>query len=261
MEIGQINNSQIIQNQQLDSSGLNLVSKTKKNIIEKNDSLDALSLNLSPNATKSQRSSFLQDIEQVNEALAISQIAINGLEKQSSVLTNIKKALTQTSTDNATEVKTVDIKQFLQQFSNIGADTKYNNQSLLSQDNEDTQITINLNENSLDVTKPDTTKITSELDKLLNKPLLSKDEVNNLMNTVDSGLQKLQDFLKNFSQIKDKSIDVAKDITAKQQNDNANFGKESSDFSKTNLTSQMGYLLASQANANQASNIKLLAAV
>ena len=37
-----------------------------------------------------------------------------------------------------------------------------------------------------------------------------------------------------------------------------NFGKESSDFSKTNINSNLGYLAASQANIVQAQSVRLL---
>lgn len=271
MELNQINNSQIVQNQQLEQTSLNQLSKTKKNIIQESDSSDALSLNLSTNATKPQRSSYASEITKLNDGLAISQIATNGLEKQGELLNQVKdllnKKVSQTMDEiQKSELKT-DIKSFLDSFNAISSDTKYQGQNLLKQDYEDQKVELNIGNDAYSIMVPDTSKIGAELASLTQKNTFTPQDTETLKTQVDDASSKIKSFLEDFSIVKDNVLESAKEtlnldansIKNNQKSQEVNFGRESNDFTKTNLTSQMGYLLASQANANQESNIKLLA--
>ena len=80
------------------------------------------------------------------------------------------------------------------------------------------------------------------------------------------GINQLQSIYDQFTEFGNK-LEYSARETIKEQvnlyNENKtnldkNFGKESSDFSKTNVNSNLGYLVASQANIVQAQSVRLL---
>ena len=86
------------------------------------------------------------------------------------------------------------------------------------------------------------------------------------MNKVSSSANQLKNTYDDFTEFGNKLESSARETIKTQidlYNDNKynkdkNFGKESSDFSKTNINANLGYLAASQANIVQEQSVRLL---
>ena len=108
--------------------------------------------------------------------------------------------------------------------------------------------------------------IRSILTCINNSDLNNSLNVNNSMDKVASSSSKLQNIYDQFTDFGNKLEESARDSIKEQIdlfnqnkiNKDRNFGKESSDFSKTNVNANAGYLAASQANIVQEQSVRLL---
>ena len=255
VEIDQISNSQI---NQLQPSQLNdrtrLDVAGAEGVTSKDNSKDALLVDISKSVREA-RSSYAQNLEQSTTILASAQIAQKSLQTQEEMLTKMQDAVSvfqagQKSNTNLNDFKNK-IYELSQNFQTSNDLAVYENENIIS-----TQI-------SSQIAKPSdiVSQISSDVAKLK-----IDDDVSKINTQINSGLELVGDYKKVFEQIQDDAVAMAKDVIESQktleqdtQKANAkNFGKESSDFGKNNILSQVGYFLASQANANQDANIKLL---
>lgn len=251
MELNQVGSTGLIQNTQLEQTSA--IGQTSKNNKVKNNesSFDSLSLDLS-NANKSSRSTYANKLGEINDAFAISQIAINALDKQQNILNDIQKNMQINTQESAKATQ-----QLLVQFNEIADNTKYKNQSLLQNTYDNKQISASLGENSIQFNVPNTPQIVNDIISTVNNG-------GDLNQTLNNAQEQLQSYKSQFSELASSAIDASNSVQIKENEQQStakalNFGKESNDFNKTNLVAQMGYLLASQANTNQEMSIKLLA--
>ncbi|PLY11353.1 MAG: hypothetical protein C0626_01945 [Arcobacter sp.] len=101
---------------------------------------------------------------------------------------------------------------------------------------------------------------------LQSNSLSSSEDVTSALGNVDEALKKSRTFSEDFSQMNNEMKQVARGTLNEQINllkDNTslkdmNFGSDFSDFSKTNITTQLGNLAASQAHIIQEQTSKLL---
>jgi flagellin len=114
---------------------------------------------------------------------------------------------------------------------------------------------------------PNTTKISDDLiTSFRQTDITNPESLNQLSNAFKEGATSVNNTIKEFQSVEKSLQEVAKDtieeqmntLNAKATSNNINFGKESLDFSKTNVTSQLGYLVSSQANTLQAQGVRLL---
>jgi flagellin len=215
------------------------------------------------------RNTLSLTLKTLNEGIATSKIAQNALQKQAEVLDVLSSKLDEKNINNLSEDQQNEIKKAivvsLQNFNEIAQDTKFNNNNLLNQDEK--YLNIATNNASFSIEMPNTTKISDNLITAfrgtnLNDPT----SIDDLINQFKSSSTSISNTAKEFQNIEKNLQQVARDtieeqmsaLTTKAANNNINFGKEVLDFSKTNITSQLGFLVSSQANTAQAQSVRLL---
>ncbi len=227
------------------------------------------SLNLSINEYNKKRDELSINVQSLNDGIAITKIAQNSIQKQQDYLSNIQDKLQNLDNfNNKNEIKQ-SINEDLRSFNQVAYETKFKKESLLSIDYYDDKATIDINTKNANFSleKPNTPTYANEIFELGNNSDLNKPEaVIELQNKVQSSSNQLKNTYEEFTEFGNRLEYNARE-TIKEQvdlyNDNKinkdkNFGKDSSDFSKTNVNANAGYLAASQANIVQEQSVRLL---
>lgn len=261
MDINAINNNVI--------SGLNSNSSLQLNKTQTNkiDNFQNESLNLSISNYNIQRSEFSQNIQSLNDGIAISNISMNSIEKQQNYLNTIQDKLQNSENlENKNDIRK-SINEDLVAFNQLAYDTKYKNENLLVTQKEDNNsITIDTNSQTFSMEKTNTAEFANTIfDVVNNKDLNIDTNLENAKNTVSSSMEKLENTFNQFDNFSNQLKNSAKEDISKQfelynekSTENINFGKEANDFSKTNINANVGYLAAAQANIVQEQSVRLL---
>jgi flagellin len=223
------------------------------------------------NALGAQKSELSQSIENMNSGIAMSNIAQDGISKQKEILENIKietlKAMNGTTSQEGREVIAKQISKYIDQYESIASSTSYNDTSLLKTDgSSEDDISIADGSSNIDMEKADTTSISDGLRTFLNDFPTNSSSMQNMMTAIDQGITKLATYASDFGSAANAMESSAKNSilteveTAKAQSTilDIDYSKEVSDFSKTNIMTQIGYLMQTQANAQQQRNIDIL---
>jgi flagellin len=268
MDVNSINNNISNLNQ---SSQLQIDKSHETKQVEKVDNEGASSLSI--NEYNKKRDELSLNVQSLNNGIAISSIATNSIEKQQSFLNNIQNELQNVkSEDNKLQDKN-DIKQVinenLKNFNQVAYETKYKSENLLSLDNYDEKKSININTDNANfsIEKINTPDFANQIFETINGlDLNDPSQVDLAISKIESSTNQLQNISDKFTEFGNKVEESARE-TIKEQvdlyNDNKvnkdkNFGKESVDFSKNNISANLGYLAASQANIVQAQSVRLL---
>ena len=208
-------------------------------------------------------------VQSLNDGIAISKIAQNSIEKQQSYLSNIQTKLENiNSYENKNDIKQ-SLNEDLRNFNQTAYETKYKQENILANNyyDDSNSIDISTNKANFSVEKPNTPTFANDIFELANASDLNDPQaVKDLTNKVQTSSNQLQNTYEQFTEFGNK-LEYSARETIKEQvnlyNENKtsldkNFGKESSDFSKTNVNSNLGYLVASQANIVQAQSVRLL---
>jgi|GEM_PF-692505 len=258
-------------------SALNDISSSNQSIgrtsssSEVSNEKDSLRLNIAEyNKRRDELSASLQTF---TKGIGVSVVAQNGLGNQIENLKNIQTSLTDIR-DNNIEVDDKnslknDMNKELLSFRNEAFNTKYNNEKLLALDEyeERPSIIIDAKEAHYNVGKPNTPVLATDIAQTLSSSDLNNpDSLLNVIEKVDSGIKTMENIKSQFSELEDQLKQNAKDSIQEQislsnenkKNKQTNFGKESNDFTKSNVMANMGYLAASQANIVQEQSVRLL---
>lgn len=219
--------------------------------------------------TQGDKNTLSLTLKTLNEGIASSKIAQDALQKQAEVLNTLTQKLDEKENNLITQDEQNELKKeivmSLQNFNEIAQNTKFNNNSLLNQDEQ--YLNIVTNNASFSIEMPNTTKISDGLITSFRETDLSNPQsLNQLSNafkesitTVNNSAKELQSVEKSLQTVaKDTIQDQLKELESKAVSNNINFGQEMLDFSKTNVTSQLGFLVSSQANTVQAQSVRLL---
>ena len=230
-------------------------------------------LELSISSYNQQRDELSINVQSLNEGIAISKIAENGIEKQQEVLNKIKEELKSLASGdivlNDNNDKKQDINNFLKDFNQSAYETKFNNENLLSVDYYDDakNIEIITKDETLTIAKANTPQIANDIFDTLNTSNLNKPEdIQRNLDKIETSSNQLQNISDEFTSFGNRLESSALENLREQTdlyNTNANtkqndFGKDSSDFSKSNVNANLGYLAASQANIVQEQSVRLL---
>ena len=267
MDVNSINNSlnslnNNVQNQQISKSN-------QTSQVENKDEF----LKLSINEYNQRRDELSISLQTYNNAIGISRTAVNGLGTQENILKNIQDQLTKvaqvdTNTFDRNNVKN-DINSQLINFREEAFYTRYKNESLLSVDEYTNNETINVstNENYFSIQRPNTPEISTQIGQEISKSDFNNtQDLQSTIQVVSSGINQLEEYQSEFTKFENELITNAK-VTIQEQvdlsnqnrvNNNINFPKEVTDFSKSNINANAGYLAASQANIVQSQSIRLL---
>ncbi|RXJ84743.1 hypothetical protein [Arcobacter cloacae] len=265
MDVNAINNNNI-SSLNTSVSSLQLEKNSSKSRVE-NSEKEALNLSIS-NYNK-QRDELSLNVQSLNDGIAITKIAQNSIEKQQDYLKNIQNKLENINNlENKNDIKQ-SINEDLRAFNQIAYETKYQKENLLVNNYNDEKNSIDINTSfvNFSMEKPNTASFANGIFESVNNSDLNNPlNVNNSLEKVASSSLKLQNIYDQFTDFGNKLEESARDSIKEQIdlfnqnkiNKDKNFGKESSDFSKTNVNANAGYLAASQANIVQEQSVRLL---
>ena len=232
-----------------------------------NNNKDALNVNI--NEYNKKRDELSLSVQSLNNGIGMTNVAQNAIEKQQNNLTNIQDKLEIIDTyENKNDIKQ-SINDELRSFNQTAYETKYNKESLLTLDYYDEKSTIDISTktSNFSIEKPNTATIANEIFETINNSNLNDtNALNEVVVKVDNSVKQLQNTYDNFKDLENKLETSAKETIQEQVtlfnenkiNKNKDFEKDSAAFSKSNITSNMGYLAASQANIVQEQSVRLL---
>lgn len=240
-----------------------------------NSSSLAISENL-----KVQASGISQSIENVNSALAMTQIGDKAMSEQSNILDTVKKDLLQASTattsEEGREALLQKVQKSLEQLDNIASQTNYNGTNLLQAKADDasasTKQEFQAGEGSADTIE--TTAVRSNTQGLGLEGLANQDPstfsastARSYLDDIDKAINTLNTYRSDFgstaNQLQSSNRNLATQYTstmeARSVLTDIDYAKETSNFSKQNVLAQIGAMgLAQSANITQQTVLRLL---
>jgi hypothetical protein len=248
------------------SSSLNLDKVSSSKSVTKT-SEDGASLYI--NEYNKKRDELSSNVQSLNDGIAVTKIAQDSIDKQQSYLKNIQTKLENAdSYENKNDLKQ-SINEDLRNFNQVAYDTKYKKENVIATNYYDDKATIDVNtkDANFSIEKPNTPSYANDIFEVSNSSDLNNSEaLQALSSKIETSSNQLQNTYDKFTEFGNKLENSAKD-TIKEQinlynenkaNKDRNFGSDSTDFSKTNVNANMGYLAASQANIVQAQSVRLL---
>lgn len=263
MEVNSINN----QLNALASSSQNSLEKVATGLSINDAQNNAPSLSIA-DSLKVQRSDLAQSLQNINSGLAVTSIANEGVNSQIDILSSMRTKTLEAMDESASQETKDSIQNqlqvMMQDYQNIASSTTYEGQSLLTNPTGETQFNVSTSDNTIAIKLPSTDTLGEELQTLLND--FSSDGLTNILNKIDTNVDQLQNIQNDFGTTSQQLQDQAKNTISSQINNaranstltDIDFGSQVSDFSKSSIMSQMGYLAVTQANAVQEQNIRLL---
>ncbi|MDD2887209.1 MAG: flagellin [Aliarcobacter sp.] len=247
--------------------------------VELNQSSDNASGLSIANSLTTQANGYSQAIENANSGIAATQIASGATNEQSKILDNVKEKLLQASTATTSqEGRTAllkDIQSQLDQFNKIASGTNYNGQTLLQKSSTDNSASdVQQYQTGLDGSKiVETSSVQSNTQGLGLNALVNQDsttfsstDAKNFLSSVDNALSGLNDIRSQLGSTQNQLESTSRNLVSQQTSTlnaaslfETNYAKETSNFSKQNILSQIGAYGQAQANnINQQSVLRLL---
>lgn len=248
------------------SSSLNLDKVSSSKSVSK---ISEDSTNLYINEYNKKRDELSSNVQSLNDGIAVTKIAQDSIDKQQSYLKNIQTKLENAdSYQNKNDLKQ-SINEDLRNFNQVAYDTKYKRENIIASNYYDDKATIDVNTKNANfsIEKPNTPTYANDIFELSNSSDLNNPEaLQALSSKVQNSFNQLQNTYDKFTEFGNR-LEYSARETIKEQvdlynenktNKDRNFGNDSTDFSKTNVNANMGYLAASQANIVQAQSVRLL---
>ena len=247
--------------------------------VELNQSSDNASGLSIANSLLTQADGYSKAIENANSAVAATQIATGATNEQSKILDNVKEKLLQASTATTSQegrdAILKDIKSQLDQFDKIASGTNYNGQTLLQKSSTDNsasdvqQYQTGLNGNT--IIENSSVQANTQglgLTGLVNQDsaTFSASDASNFLSNIDKAMSGLNDVRSEFGSTQKQLESSSRNLVSQQTSTlnaaslfETNYAKETSNFSKQNILSQIGAYGQAQANnINQQSVLRLL---
>lgn len=227
-----------------------------------------------------QSSGISQSIENVNSALAMTQIGDRAMSEQSQILDSVRSDLLQASTattsDEGREALLENIQKGLEQLNNIASSTNYNGENLLQAAGDDTNASTTKEfqssespENTISMGDVQANTTGLGLDALLNQDPATFDAqtARGFLDTVDDALTQLNDYRSDFgstaNQLQSANQNLATQYTSTMSAQSTlmdvDYAQEMNNFSKQNILAQVGAMgLAQSNNITQQNVLRLL---
>lgn len=227
-----------------------------------------------------QAGGIAQSIENVNSAVAYTQIGDGALAEQSNILDTVKEKLLQASTDTTSqegrEALLGDIQKLLTQFDNIAEQTNYNGETILQQSSEDSGASnafqVQAGEGADDLIEAEGIQSNTQgvgLEELLNQDAssFSSSTARSFLDDVDSAISQVNSNRAELGSTSNQLQSAGTNLSSAYTNTVAaesvltevDYAKEVSDFSKQNILAQFGAYSQVQANGvNQQTVSRLL---
>ena len=247
--------------------------------IELNQSSDNASSLSIATSLLSQSNGYSQAIENTNSAIAATQIASSATNEQSKILDNVREKLLQASTDTTSkegrESILKEIKSQLDQFDKIASSTNYNGQTLLQKSSTDNSASDEqqyqsglVGEDIIETSSVQSNTKGLGLSDLANQDsaTFSSSDARSFLESVDKAINGLNDVKSEFGTVQNQLESSSRNLLTQQTSTlnaaslfETNYAKETSNFSKQNILSQIGAYGQAQANnINQQSVLRLL---
>ena len=263
MDVNSINNNISTLN---NSSALQL---EKSNSASKIPSNNKEFLNLSINDYNKKRDELSLNVQSLNEGIAISKIAQNSIGKQQEYLGNVQTKLENANSYEDKNDLKQSINEDLRNFNQVAYETKFKKENIIATNYYDDKKSIDINTKNANfsIEKPNTPTYANEIFELSNNSDLNNStNLEQVSSKVRTSSNQLKNTYDDFTEFGNKLEFSAKETIKAQVdlynenkiNKDRNFGQESTDFSKTNVNANLGYLAASQANIVQAQSVRLL---
>jgi hypothetical protein len=263
MDVNSVNNNISTLNT---SSSLNLEKISSSKSISK---ISEDGANLYINEYNKKRDELSSNVQSLNDGIAVTKIAQDSIDKQQSYLKNIQTKLENADLyENKNDLKQ-SINEDLRSFNQVAYETKFKRENIIASNYYDDKATIDVNTKSANfsIEKPNTPTYANEIFELSNSSDLNNPEaLKELASKVQTSSNQLQNTYDKFTEFGNR-LEYSARETIKEQVDlynenkmakDKNFGNDSTDFSKTNVNANMGYLAASQANIVQAQSVRWL---
>jgi flagellin len=254
---------------------LSTLGSTQQNSLEKiptglsiDDAKDNTSSLSISNSLKVQRSELSQSLQNLNSGIAATTIASKGIDSQIDILSNMRikalDAIDETVTQEIKDSIQNELENMIQDYQDIATSTTYAGQSLLINPSGEEQLNIATADNLTTLDIPSTNDIAQEIQTLLSD--FSSSGIENIINKIDSSVDQLKNIRDNFGLASTQMQNEAKNTISSEINisktnlslKDIDFGTQVTDFSKSNIMTQVGYLVATQANAVQEQSVRLL---
>jgi len=218
-----------------------------------------------------QKSSLSQSVENTTSGIALTNIAQGGISNQQDILENINtltlQAMNGTTSTEGREAIAQQIGKYIEQYEQIADTTTYNGEKLLTTAGDSTDDMSVVGQDAIvDISKADTTSISDSLKSFLGDFSSNPTSMENMLNTVNQGMTQLATYASDYGSSSNQLESMTRNYMTQETNTaraqstimDIDYGKEVSNFSKSNLLTQIGYLMQTQANAHQQRNIALL---
>lgn len=245
--------------------------------------VDQLSSNLPSTEISENSTSFLlenelqfhervlsQSIANSTSGIALANIAQDGLLQQIDRLDKIKESLVQISDETNLEEKKLMQDQayaLLQEFDLIADTTTYEGESILKTSGDsDDDLSVVTEQEIVTFSKINTLAISDTLRGFLDQSLVNPASRDNMLKELDTSINKLASFSEQFEKgsntlesiVKNKLTGVADSSKDNTSLPSIDYNNEVTNFSKTNLLTQLGYLMQTQANAHTNRTVEIL---
>lgn len=265
------NNQNYINLSGVNSSASSALDKVTTGLLINQASDDASGLSIADNL-RTEKTSIGQTIENANSGIALSNIAQGATREQKELLENIKtetiKALNGTTSTEGRQAIADQINKYIDQYENIAEQTNYNGIQLLKSSGDPVadDLTISGEEEMVNMEAADTTSITDQLKTFMGDFVTNKDSMKGLMAAVDEGINTLSSYESDFGSASNALESMARNYMSAETNTanaesilrDLDFSNGIANFNKSNIQSQVGYLVQSQANAVQNRVVTLL---
>jgi flagellin len=218
-----------------------------------------------------QKSSLAQSLDNYTSGIAMSNIAQSGISEQKSILEEIQtetlKSMNGTMSQDDKKIISDKINKLIDQYDQISSSTSYNGEKLLQTNGDATDdLSIVGDENIIDMQKADTKSISDTLKSFMSDFAVNPDSQQALLQAINSGMDQLASYASNFGSASNALESSARNAISMETNTAAaqstildiDYAKESADFNKTNLMSQIAMIVQTQSNAFQNRSITLL---
>ena len=212
-----------------------------------------------------------QSISNSTTGIALSNIAQGALNHQKDMLSEIKQLTIQASngTMNNDDRQTIanQIDKLLQGFESITEATNYNGEQLLKTTGDvSDDLSIVGEDEIISISKADTTSVSDNLRTFLGDFATNPASRENMLNVLDQSIDEIASFASDFgsasnaleSMVRNQLTQVTNTSNAKSTIADIDYTNEIGNFNKTNLLTQVGYLMQTQANAHTQRTIEIL---
>lgn len=222
---------------------------------------------------RGQIKSIRQDVRNANDGISMIQTAEGGMNEISNILVRFRELATQAASDTVGSDErgfiNKEVQQLKQEVTRIAATTEYSGKKLLTGEGDSLDIQVGQKNNpdedrfSMD---PSKTNVTLDHIGLNDFNVLDKDSARGNLETIDGALKTVVENRAELGALQNRLQSTVNNLnvydenlsTAKSRIRDTDMASETAELTKTNILTQAGVSVLSQANQNNSSALKLI---